>query len=80
MPIDADVVADEPIWHGGEVVGFVTSGGYAHYSKVSVANGFLPTELIEEGKEVEIEILGERRSARLFTHTLFDPDGQRMRG
>ncbi|WP_423909809.1 GcvT family protein [Candidatus Spongiihabitans sp.] len=77
---DADVVADEPIWHDGKVVGFVTSGGYAHYSQNSVAIGFLPVELIEQGRDVEIEILGDRRHATLFTGTLFDPDGKRMRG
>lgn len=77
---DADVVADEPIWHDDSVVGFVTSGGYAHYSQKSVAIGFLPVELIKEGRQVEIEILGERRSATLFTKPLFDPDGKRMRG
>lgn len=76
---DADAVADEPIWYNDEVVGFVTSGGYAHYSQVSVANGFLPVELIEEGREVEIEILGEKCCAQLFTKTLFDPDGAKAR-
>ena len=77
---DADAVADEPIWHDDQVVGFVTSGGYAHYAQKSVAIGFLPVALIEEGREVEIEILGERRRAVLFTEPLFDPDGKRMRG
>jgi dimethylglycine dehydrogenase len=77
---DADVWAWEPIWHGGEVVGFVTSGGYAHCSQKSVALGFLPVELIEEGAEVEIEILGDRRKAVLYTAPLFDPGAERMRG
>jgi len=77
---DADVWADEPIWHGGKVVGFVTSGGYAHYVEKSVALGFLPPELIEEGREVEIEILGEMRPARLVSDPLFDPTAERMRG
>ena len=77
---DADAVADEPIWHDGEVVGFVTSGGYAHYSGKSVANGFIPVELVKEGRVVEIEILGKRCRATQFTRTLFDPDGTRMRG
>ena len=27
----ADVIGDEPIWHDGEVVGWVTSGGYGHH-------------------------------------------------
>jgi dimethylglycine dehydrogenase len=77
---DADVVAYEPIWHGDRVAGFCTSGGYAHYSRKSVALGFLPTALATEGREVEIEILGDRRPARLVTTPLFDPDGSRMRG
>ncbi len=76
---DADVWADEPIWKDGRVVGFVTSGGYAHYVEKSVALGFLPTELIEDGQTVEIEILGERRPATLVTEPLFDPKGERMR-
>jgi dimethylglycine dehydrogenase len=77
---DADVWADEPIWHGGKVVGFVTSGGYAHYVKKSVALGFLPPALITDGREVEIEILGEMRPARLISEPLFDPAAERMRG
>lgn len=77
---EADCVADEPIWHDGAVVGFVTSGGYAHYSKTSVALGFLPIELIQDGREVEIEILGERRKATVFSATLYDPDNAIMRG
>ena len=77
---EADAVADEPIWYEDEVVGVVTSGGYAHYSKASVAFGFLPIELIQIDREVEIEILGERRKAKLFTGTLFDQDGSRARG
>jgi dimethylglycine dehydrogenase len=78
------VVAYEPIWHdgpgGGEVVGFCTSGGYAHHAGKSVALGFLPVGLIEEGREVGIEILGSMRPARLVTTPLFDADGSRMRG
>jgi dimethylglycine dehydrogenase len=77
---DADVVAYEPIWHGGEVVGFCTSGGYSHHAGVSVAIGFLPLDLIKEGRAVEIKILGDRRPARLVSEPLFDPDGARMRG
>ena len=64
----------------GKVVGFVTSGGYAHYSEKSVALGFLPVEMIEEGREVEIEILGEMKKARLISEPLFDPKAERMRG
>ena len=77
---DADVWGDEPIWLDGAVVGFVTSGGYAHHSGVSVALGFLPVDMIEDGRQVEIEILGAMRKARLITEVLFDPKAERMRG
>lgn len=77
---DADTWGDEPIWHDGKVVGFVTSGGYAHHAQKSVALGFLPVELITEGREVEIEILGHHCKAQMITETLFDPKAERMRG
>lgn len=77
---DADVVADEPIWHGDDVVGFVTSGGYAHYSQKSVAMGFVPRDMAMEGGTFEIEILGEKRPATIITSALFDPDASQMRG
>ena len=78
--LDADAVADEPIWVEDRVVGFVTSGGYAHHAGKSVAMGLVPVDLIGPGLAVEIEILGQRRPARLFTEVLFDPEGERMRG
>jgi dimethylglycine dehydrogenase len=77
---DADAVAWEPIWHDGAVVGYVTSGGYSHYAQKSIAFGFLPLELIEEGRQVEIEILGEMIPARLYTAPLFDPNNEYLRG
>ncbi len=77
---DADAVAWEPIWHAGEVVGYVTSGGYSHFAGKSIAYGFLPIELIEENRQVEIEILGELIPARLYTQPLFDPRNEYLRG
>jgi len=76
---DADVFADEPIWKDDRVVGFVTSGGYAHFVEKSVALGFVPTEMIAEGETFEIEILGQKRPATLITEPLLDPKGERLR-
>ena len=79
---DADAIGDEPIWHGGEVVGWVTSGGFAHHSGVSMAQGYIPAGLAGERANgaFEIEILGERYPARIQTDPLFDPQAKRMRG
>jgi dimethylglycine dehydrogenase len=76
---DADVLGDEPIWHKDMVVGWVTSGGYAHYVDKSMAQGYVPRELAEE-PSFDIEILGERRKATPVKEPLFDPKGERMRG
>ena len=78
--LDADVVAYEPIWLDGKVQGFCTSGGYAHHAGKSIALGFVPTDRATAGLEVEIEIMGQMRPARLITTPLFDADGARMRG
>ncbi|HEY8636569.1 MAG TPA: FAD-dependent oxidoreductase [Candidatus Limnocylindrales bacterium] len=79
----ADVIGDEPIWHEGKVVGWVTSGGYGHHVGQSIALGYVPTDLATPdgpgGKGFEIEIIGRRRPARLQPEPLFDPRGTRMR-
>jgi dimethylglycine dehydrogenase len=75
---DADTIGDEPVWHDGKVVGWITSGGYAHYSKTSIAMGYIPAAINGVGT-FEVEILGERRPARLCAKPVFDPDGTRMR-
>jgi dimethylglycine dehydrogenase len=78
--IDADVIGDEAIWFGGEVRGWVTSGGYAHNSKASVAMGYVPKEIAEESDGFEIELLGRRHKARMQPAPLFDANYERMRG
>ena len=77
---DADVIGDEPIWHGGEVKGWVTSGGFAHGSDVSMAMGYVPREIADQTSGWEIEILNERCSCKLQPKPLFDPEAKIMRG
>ena len=76
---DADVIGDEPIYLDGEVRGWVTSGGYAHASGVSVAIGYVPKEIADVDGEWAIELLGEILPARLQRRPLFDANGARMR-
>ncbi len=76
----ADVIGDEPVWHDNAVVGWITSGGYAHYSGVSLAWGYVPIELTGQGTTgFEIEIIGNRRPAHLQLDPVLDPSGFRMR-
>ena len=77
---DADVIGDEPIYFKGEVRGWVTSGGYAHGSGVSVALGYVPKEIAIEADGFQVELLGEMLDARLQSTALFDGNAERMRG
>ncbi|HLJ18702.1 MAG TPA: glycine cleavage T C-terminal barrel domain-containing protein, partial [Stellaceae bacterium] len=77
---DADCIGDEPVWHNGAVVGWITSGGYAHHVRKSVALGYIPAELADASDGFEVEIIGNRRPAAIAKVPLFDPEGTRMRG
>jgi dimethylglycine dehydrogenase len=76
---DGDASGDEPIWHDGRVVGWVTSGGYGHRVERSLALGYIPRELAQAEEGFEIELLGARRKARREPEPPYDPAGRRMR-
>jgi dimethylglycine dehydrogenase len=79
----ADCIGNEPIWHdgpdGNAVVGWVTSGGYAHHSEKSIAMGYVPAEHTGSDGPWEIEVVGVMRSATRLNEAPFDPSGARMR-
>ncbi len=77
---DVDCIADEPIFHEGRCVGYVTSGGHAHHLKRSMAMGYVPTPLAGDGTAFEIELLGDFYKARVTARPIYDPEGKRMRG
>jgi len=77
---DADALGDEPIWHDGKVVGWVTSGAYGHRVQRSLALGYIPAALAGAESGFEVEIIGERRPAQRLAVPAFDPSGARMRG
>ncbi|HEV7416698.1 MAG TPA: FAD-dependent oxidoreductase [Tianweitania sediminis] len=64
------------------VVGWVTSGGFAHYVGKSMAQGYVPAALAEDESSglFEIEILGKRCTARINVEPPLDPAGEKMRG
>ena len=64
-----------------KVVGWVTSGGYAHSIKASMAQGYIPTDLsqITQKGLFEIEILGKRYPCQIMDNPPFDPLGKCMK-
>jgi len=76
---DADAIGDEPIWHEGRAVGWVTSGAFGHRVGESLALGYVPAPLAAAQRGFEIEIIGERRAATPLAAAAFDPSGGLMR-
>ena len=74
-----DALANEPVFHDGEVVGQVTSGGFCHWVNESIALGYVAHDLAECTGGFRIEILGEMREAAVMPEPPFDPAGSRMR-
>jgi dimethylglycine dehydrogenase len=76
---DADAIGDEPIFHDGRAVGWVTSGACGHRVGASIALGYVPAALASADSGFEIEIIGERRRATRLAAPPYDPTGARMR-
>jgi glycine cleavage system aminomethyltransferase T len=70
---------DEPVLDGDRVVGYVSAADRGHVVGATIALAYLPVELAEPGTQLEIEILGERRAARVVRAPLFDPEHSRLR-
>jgi dimethylglycine dehydrogenase len=77
---DADALGDEPVWHDGKVVGWVTSGAFGHRVGSSLALGYVPASVAAAESGFEIEIIGERHRAERLAAAAFDPSGALMRG
>ena len=77
---EIDVSNDEAILKNEKPIGYISSGGYAHYVKKSVALGYVPIEHSKPGTELQVEILGEIYNAEVQEKPLYDSDGAMMRG
>ncbi|MEM7193334.1 MAG: FAD-dependent oxidoreductase [Pseudomonadota bacterium] len=77
---DADASGFEPVWKDGELVGFVTSGGYGHTIGKSLAMAMLNRDQTDEGNELTVHIVGQERTARVIPPSPYDPEGNAMRG
>jgi aminomethyltransferase len=60
-----------PILAGGEQAGVVTSGSYSPSLEVGIGMGYVRADLAEPGTEVEIDVRGKRRFARIASKPLY---------
>jgi dimethylglycine dehydrogenase len=76
---DADASGYEPILRDGQMVGYVTSGGYGHRTSQSIALGYIDRAAARHTEGFVIPILGDPRPARLVPEPLYDPQGLRTK-
>ena len=76
---DADASGYEPVWSDGELVGFVTSGGYGHTIKKTLAMALVNADLAKEGTKLSVHIVGVERQATVIAPSPYDPNGNAMR-
>ncbi len=77
---DADAFGGQAVFADGRVTGIVTSGGYGHVVGRSIAFAYVEPASAAPGTALEVEILGERRPARVLAEALYDPANRRLAG
>jgi dimethylglycine dehydrogenase len=82
MSVDAegsDCLGAETVYQGNRPVGVTTSGGYGYATGKSLAFAYVDPALTAPGTRLEIDILGERRGARIEAAPVYDPENVRLK-
>ena len=76
---DIDVTNNEAVMKKDKSIGYVTSGGFAHYVNKSIAFSYVNKNEIQSDKGIQIEINGDLFNCSIIKEPLYDPSGQKMR-
>ena len=76
---DIDVTNNEAVVKNGKSIGYITSGGFAHYVNKSIAYSYLDEEILKTNEEFQVEINGEFYNCSIIKEPLYDPSGIKMR-
>ena len=80
LPGHGEAIALSTVFDGPAPVGLVLSAGYGHRVGQSLALAVCETAALEPGRALEIEILGERRAARVAPRrAVYDPENLRLK-
>jgi aminomethyltransferase len=66
-----------PVLAGGEEVGVVTSGTFSPSLEIGIGMAYLRSDLAEPGTEVEIDVRGKLRQARIASKPLYESSSSR---
>ncbi len=76
---DIDVTNNEAVMKEDKSIGYITSGGYAHYVGQSIAFSYLDEADINSGENIQVEINGDLYDSIIINEPLYDPSGKKMR-
>jgi glycine cleavage system T protein (aminomethyltransferase) len=63
-----------PVLAGGEQAGVVTSGSFSPSLEVGIGMAYLRADLAEPGTEIQIDVRGKRRAARVASKPLYEKE------
>jgi glycine cleavage system T protein (aminomethyltransferase) len=66
-----------PVLVGGDEVGTVTSGSFSPSLEIGIGMAYLRSDLAEPGAEIEIDVRGKHRAARVASKPLFTSPSSR---
>ncbi|MCS5551832.1 MAG: FAD-dependent oxidoreductase [SAR324 cluster bacterium] len=76
---DIDVTNNEAVVKDEKSIGYITSGGFAHYVNKSIAYSYLDEEILKSNEKFQVEINGNFYNCSMIKEALYDPTGERMR-
>lgn len=76
---DSDCRGNEPVYAGDEIVGITTSGTYGHSVGKSLAFAYVQPAYQAPGSEFEIQLMGDRRGAKVLAEAAYDPKNEKLR-
>ena len=76
---DIDVTNNEAVIKDGKSIGYITSGGFAHYVKKGIAYSYLDKEILKTNSKFKVEINGDFYDCSIIKEPLYDPRGTKMR-
>ena len=74
---DADARGNEPVYHNNKVVGVVTSGAFGFRTKKSLAFAYVKSDMAE-ASNLEIEIQGKKRRAKILYKAVYDSENKKL--
>ncbi len=77
---DTDCRGNEPVYAGDDLIGLTTSGAYGHTVGKSLAFAYVEPAHRAPGTQLDIQLMGERRSATVLAQPAYDPTNEKLRG